>query len=144
MSVFVDTGVFYAHHDEDAPRHGTARAVFDELLGGEYGRLVTNDYVLDEAVTLTRQRTGSFTASKTIADRILGRGEFPSVVECEQVSERVVSHGLAVYEQYDDHDLSFTDAVVVATCESAGIDRVCSFDDDFDGIVDRLDPTTVD
>jgi predicted nucleic acid-binding protein len=143
MSVFVDTGVFYAHHDEDAPRHDAARSAFQELLGGEYGRLVTNDYVLDEAVTLTRKRTGEFTASKTIADRILGRDGFPAVVECQQVSRRVFSDGLAVYERYDDHDLSFTDAVIVATCEAEGIDRVCTFDDDFDGIVDRIDPAAV-
>jgi len=143
MSVFVDTGVFYAHHDEDAPRHEAARTAFDELLSGEYGPLYTNDYVLDEVVTLTRKRTGSFAASKTIADRILGRGAFPTVVDVQYVTRPVVTAALDVYERYDDHDLSFTDGVVVATCETAGIDRVCSFDDDFGGVVDRLDPAAV-
>jgi predicted nucleic acid-binding protein len=140
VSVFVDTGVYYAHHDEDAPRHETARAAVDELLDGRYGRLYTSDYVLDEAVTLTRNRTGRFGATKVIVDRILGRDAFPTVVEVLYASRPVVTDGLAVYERDDDHDLSFTDAVVVATREADGVDQVCTFGDDFGGVVDRLDP----
>jgi predicted nucleic acid-binding protein len=57
MSVLVDTGVFFAHHDRDAERHEAAVGAFDELLDGEYGQPYTNDYVLDETVALTRTRT---------------------------------------------------------------------------------------
>ena len=38
MSVFVDTGVFFAHHDTDAARHEAAVAAFDDLLDGAYGQ----------------------------------------------------------------------------------------------------------
>lgn len=62
MSVFVDTGVFYAHHDTDAERHDAAVAAFDALLDGTYGQRYTSEYILDEAVTLTRARTDSFEA----------------------------------------------------------------------------------
>ena len=34
MSVFVDTGVFYAHHDTDAERHEAAVEAFDRVLEG--------------------------------------------------------------------------------------------------------------
>jgi predicted nucleic acid-binding protein len=68
MSVLVDTGVFFAHHDTDAERH-------------------------DAAV-----------------------------------------------DAVDDHGLSFTDATLVAQSESRGIDAVLSFDADFDGLVDRIEP----
>jgi len=72
MSVFVDTGVFFAHHDTDAARHDHAVDAFDALFDGEYGQPYTNDYILDETVTLTRARTGSFEAANTVASRILG------------------------------------------------------------------------
>lgn len=39
MSVFVDTGVFYAHHDTDAERHEAAVEAFDRVLDGAYGQL---------------------------------------------------------------------------------------------------------
>jgi len=140
MSVLVDTGVFFAHHDTDAERHEAAVDAVDELLDGAYGQPYTNDYVLDETVTLTRTRTGSFGAANTVAKRILGDGSFPQVVETLHVEPDDVRASLAVFRRYDDHDLSFTDATLVAQCESRGIDAVLSFDADFDGLVDRIEP----
>jgi hypothetical protein len=140
MSVLVDTGVFFAHHDRDAEHHDAAVDAFDELLDGEYGQPYTNDYVLDETVTLTRTRTGSFEAADAVARRILGEGSFPPVVEMLHVEPDDVRASLGVFRRYDDHDLSFTDATVVAQCESRGIDAVLTFDADFDGVVDRIEP----
>ena len=140
MSVFVDTGVFFAHHDTDAARHDRAVDAFDALLDGEYGQPYTNDYVFDETVTLTRTRTGSFEAADTVASRILGEGPFPRVFELLHVQPDDVHASVETFRRYEDHDLSFTDASIVALCESRGIDAVLSFDADFDGIVDRIEP----
>jgi Predicted nucleic acid-binding protein, contains PIN domain len=141
VSVFVDTGVFYAHHDADAARHADAAAAFDEVLGGVHGQPYTSDYVFDETVTLTRRRTNSFDAADTIAKRILGEGQFPDVMEILDVDLEVRRSALDTFRRYDDHDLSFTDTTTVALCEERGIDAVLTFDDDFDGIVDRVVPT---
>jgi len=140
MSVFVDTGVFFAHHDTDAARHDHAVDAFDALLDGEYGQPYTNDYVFDETVTLTRARTGSFEAANTVASRILGEEPFPRVFELLHVQPDDVHASLEAFRRYDDHDLSFTDASIVALCESHGIDAVLSFDTDFDGLIDRIEP----
>ena len=140
MSVFVDTGVFFAHHDTDADRHDQAVDAFDELLDGTYGQPYTNDYVFDETVTLTRVRTGSFEAADTVAGRILGEEPFPQVFEMIHVGPDDIRASLETFRRYDDHDLSFTDATIVALCESRGIDAVLSFDTDFDGLVDRIEP----
>ncbi|WP_324759311.1 hypothetical protein [Haloarcula montana] len=50
---------------------------------------------------------------------------------------------MSAHEPYADHGLSFTDAMTVVMVEQHDIDAVLSFDDDFDGIVDRLEPTAV-
>jgi predicted nucleic acid-binding protein len=144
VTVFVDTGVFYAHHDEDAERHDTAVAAFDALLDGAYGQPYTSDYVLDETVTLTRVRTGSFDAADTVARRILGDDPFPEVFTVLDVGSDHRAEALAAFRRFEDHDLSFTDAATVALCEAYGIDSVLSFDDDFDGLVDRAVPGDVD
>jgi hypothetical protein len=140
MSVFVDTGVFFAHHDTDAARHDHAIDAFDALLDGEYGQPYTNDYILDETVMLTRTRTGSFEAANIVASRILGEEPFPHVFELLHVQPDDVQASLEVFRRYDDHDLSFTDASIIALCESRGIDAVLSFDTDFDGLIDRIEP----
>jgi len=140
MSVFVDTGVFFAHHDTDAAQHDQALNAFNELLNGAYGQPYTNDYVLDEVVTLTRARTRSFEAANTVANRILGEDPFPRVFELLYIHPDDVQASLETFRQYDDHDLSFTDASIIALCEARGIDAVLSFDTDFDGLIDRIEP----
>jgi len=139
MSVFIDTGVFYAHHDTDAERQNTAVGLVDAILGEEYGQPYTSDYVLDEAVTLTRARTDSVTDAETIANRIRGNDPYPQIVEMIYTTPESVSAGLETFRRYDDHDLSFTDAMSIATCEKRDIDTIASFDSDFDGIVERVD-----
>lgn len=139
MSVFVDTGVFYAHHDRSASRHDEANALIGAILDGNFGQPYTSDYVYDETVTLTRRRTESFEAAKTVGERILGRGRFPEIFETVVVNERLFRESVEVFERYDDQELSFTDATTVALCEDRNVDSVASFDDDFDGLLERVD-----
>jgi len=140
MSVLIDTGVFYAHADTDATRHGRARATLDRLMDGTYGQPYTSDYIYDETVTLTLERTGQFSHARRVGRRIRGEGEYPTFVRIEHVTSRLFEAAVDVFERYEDQDLSFTDATTVALLEDRGIDAVVSFDDDFDGIVDRIDP----
>jgi len=46
-------------------------------------------------------------------------------------------------DAYDSRELSFTDATTVALGERHDIDCVLRFDDDFDGVVNRVDPTAI-
>ncbi|MFB6157256.1 MAG: type II toxin-antitoxin system VapC family toxin [Haloferacaceae archaeon] len=144
MSVFVDTGVFYAHHDTDASRHETGTAALNGVLrAAEYGRVMTSDYVHDEVVTLTRRRTGSVADAIEVGRRIRGDG-YPDAIELLHSSRGLFEHAVDVYERYGDQELSFTDAMTVAMTEHHDIDAVLSFDDDFDGLTDRLAPESVD
>lgn len=143
MSVFVDTGLFYAVQGTETTRHETARAALSMVMEGSYGRAVTTNYVVEEAATLVRSRSGDFAQAKRVIDRILGRGDYPDVFELHHVDPSLFRRGIETFERYSDHDLSLTDATTIALVESADIDHVLAFDDDFDGIVDRLDPATL-
>jgi hypothetical protein len=143
MSVFVDTGVFYAHHDTDATRHDTAvDALTAVLRSPEYGHVMTSDYVYDEVVTLTHRRTGDVAAGVEVGRRLRGDG-YPDAVELLYTSSPQFDDAVEIYEQYTDQELSFTDAVTVALVDHHDIDAVLSFDDDFDGVTDRLVPASV-
>jgi len=143
MSVFVDTGVFYAHHDVDATRHDIAVQALTQLLqSSEYGRVFTSDYIYDETVTLTYRRTGTVDDAITVGRRIRGDG-YPDAIELLYSSPQLFSKAVSVYERYTEHGFSFTDAMTVTMVQCHDIDAVLSFDDDFDGVIDRLDPGTV-
>jgi len=143
MTVLVDTGVLYADHDTDATRHETASAALDVIYDGEFGLPYVSDYVYDEAVTLTLTRSGSFPAAKRLGERLRGVDPYPQAYELLHVSAAVFADAVDVFERYDDQALSFTDATSVALSERHDVDYVVSFDDDFDGLVRRLDPGAI-
>jgi len=143
MTVLVDTGVLYAEHDTDATRHEATSDALDAVYDGQFGHPYISDYVYDEAVTLTLKRGQSYAAAKRLGKRLRGAASFPDVYEILHLSPGVFTDAVDVFERYDDQRLSFTDATTVAFAETHDIDTVLSFDDDFDGIVDRTDPATV-
>jgi len=143
MTVLIDTGVLYADHDTDASRHEAARRALEAVYDGQFGQPYVSDYIFDEAVTLTQRRVGAFGPAKQLGDRIRGVDSYPQVYELLWVSAAVFSDAVDVFEQYDDQELSFTDATTVALVERHDVDSVLSFDDDFDGIVSRTDPSTL-
>lgn len=141
MTVLVDTGVLYADHDSDASRHEAGRGAIDAVLRGEYGQPFVSEYVYDETVTLTRRRTGSFEAARTIGRRIRAAEDYPRAFDLVHLTESDFEAAVRTFERYDDQSLSFTDATSIALVERRDIDGVLSFDDDFDGLVTRFDPT---
>jgi len=143
MTVLVDTGVLYADHDTDAARHETATEALESVYDGEFGLPYVSDYIYDEAVTLTLKRGGSFSAAKQLGERLRGADPFPRTYEMLHVSAAVFADAVEVFERDDDRSLSFTDATTIALVERHHIDCVMSFDDDFDGLVDRADPAIV-
>lgn len=140
MSVFLDTGLFYALQGSRTSRHDAARRALGAVLDGPYGRVVTSDYVLDEAVTLVRSQTGDFDQAMRILDRVLGRNGFPAAIDLQYVDRNRFERAVDVFGRDDDQALSFTDASTVAIVRDESIDSVLAFDDDFDGLVNRHDP----
>lgn len=143
MTVLVDTGVLSADHDRDATRHAAASDALEAVYDGAFGQPYVSDYVFDEAVTLTRRRTGSFDAARRLGDRLRGQGDYPRVYEFLHVTPAVFADAITAFERYDDQDLSFTDATSIALVDCHDLDRILSFDDDFDGTAERLDPGDV-
>ena len=139
MSLVVDTGVLYAQHDSDASRHESAQTAMEAVARGAYGRPSITDHIYDETVTLTHARTGRHSDAQLVGEQLRERDLFRLLVTDRASFEAAVD----VFERYDDHGLSFTDATTIALVDERDIDHVLSFDDDFDGIVDRIDPREV-
>jgi len=57
MAIFIDTGVFVAARNKSDSNHGRARELLKSALSGDFGRILTSDYIMDESVTLALVRT---------------------------------------------------------------------------------------
>jgi len=101
MSVFVDTGVFYADHDRGASRHEVADEAVDAIYRGELGQPFTSDYVYDETVTLTLKRSGRFEVARSIGERIRGEKDFVDTFSLLHRRYEADAPTLAVGEEAD-------------------------------------------
>jgi predicted nucleic acid-binding protein len=119
---FVDTSGWYAWLVSDDPDHSRATA----WMGSRRGRLVTTDYVLDEALTLLRARKEENRAKE------LGQGVLAETcaaliwVEPEDVQE-----AWQVFQRFRDKDWSFTDCVSRVVMMRLKIKEAFAFDDHF-------------
>nr|WP_256474725.1 PIN domain-containing protein [Haloplanus sp. GDY1] len=107
------------------------------------GHLYLSEYVFDEVITVTRKWTGSFAVAKRLSGRLRGQDEYPHVLELLYLSPAIFADAIGVFEQDTDQELSFIDVTTVAVANQHRIDQILSFDDDFDGVVQRLDPPSV-
>lgn len=139
MSVFIDTGVFYAQMDRKAKGHAASQSALERILEGSHGRPCTSDYVVDEVYTLVQARTHRADLARAAIDRILEGPQGPSF-DLLRVREPTFDAARDVLSRYEDHELSFTDATIVALTDEHALDKVLSFDEGFDGILTRISP----
>jgi len=137
MSVFVDTGVFIAFHNNKDANHSRALELMRAIVNGELGVAYTSDYVFDEAVTAALVRTRRPENALAVGKMILGEITTPFLAIL-RVGEETFKEAWRLFSQYAGRGLSFTDCSSITLMRTKGIESIVSFDTDFDGIVPRI------
>jgi len=102
-AVFADASFFFALAAKRDVAHPSAVAEFGTLLRKQR-RIVTTDYVVDEALTLTKARTNA-----AVAVALLDRIERSEAIDVEMVSVSRLDLAKAFFRKHADHEYSFTD-----------------------------------
>ena len=124
--IFIDTSAFLALEDESDEHHQEAiRFRERELHAGSY-EVVTTSYVLDETLTLIRNRLG-IQASIDFSRKI----RTSRIVRRISVSSETEEKALDLFERYDDKNFSFTDCVSFVVMQDLGIQDAFTFDNHF-------------
>jgi hypothetical protein len=134
MAVFIDTGVFLALRNADDESHGRSKELMKNALKGEYGRILTSDYVIDEAVTTTLARTRRHEFAMDIGKYIM---ESPRIIKLWTTRE-IFEASWEKFKQLKDRRISFTGCTSLAHIENSNIKQIISFDSGFDGLIQRL------
>ncbi|OGS49676.1 MAG: hypothetical protein A3K65_09635 [Euryarchaeota archaeon RBG_16_68_12] len=124
--IFVDTSAWYALMDAEDPHHREARSFHADLGRGRFGRLVTSDYVLDEAYTLLRLRASLDYVRRL--DHLLGRSR--SLVQL-WIGEEDFRRALQLMLEREDKVWSFTDCTSFVVMESMGVRDAFTFDSNY-------------
>jgi len=134
MAVFIDTNIFVALRNADDELHIRSKELMRRALKGEYGRIYTSDYVLDEAVTTALIRTKRHDLALDLGRYII---ESPRITRL-WVSEDSFNVAWEKFKAFADRPMSFTDCASLALMEKNRIKQMMSFDSGFDGVVQRI------
>ncbi|MGC2289001.1 MAG: PIN domain-containing protein [Thermoplasmata archaeon] len=124
--IFIDASAWIALLDQRDGFHAQARAFQQELVRGTHGRLVTTDYVLNEAVSYLRQHGSA---------RLVG--EFRTIVTESESLQVVWTTPDRFWSAWDtllghpDKRWSLTDCLSFVTMQALGIRLAFGFDSDF-------------
>jgi len=134
MAVFIDTSVFVALRNADDELHIKSKELVRRALKGEFGRICTSDYVIDEATTTALARTKRHDLALDIGRYII---DSPRITKL-RVSEDSFSMAWEKFKGFADRPMSFTDCTSLALMERNHIKEIMSFDTGFDGLVERI------
>lgn len=125
-NIFVDTGAWYALKNKNDPNHLAAYRFF-EILPAAGMVCYTSDYVIDEAITLTRARLKDHHVAATLAEELLSE----QAARVIYVAPLYLPRALEIYKKYSDQSFSFTDCTSFAIMESLNIKEALAFDHHF-------------
>ena len=134
MAIFVDTGIFVALHNADDEFHQKSKELMKQALKGDFGRIFTSDYVIDEAITTALVRTKKHDLAQDLGRFII---ESPRITKL-WVGEDSFELAWKKFSVFKDKPLSFTDCTSLAIIEAKGIKQIMSFDGGFDGLITRI------
>ena len=132
--IFVDASGWIALHNRRDERHAAAVAAFRTLTNTSV-RLVTSDYVVDEALTHIRAWSGHAEAVR-FGD-LVRRHPF---VEWVHIDPELWSAAWDIFVRYDDKSFSFTDCTSFAIMRRHTLRDAFAFDADFVQMGFRLWP----
>ena len=134
MAAFVDTGIFVALRNADDEFHERSEDLMRRALKGEFGRIYTSDYVIDEAVTTALVRTRRHDLAVDVAKYVI---ESPRVMKL-WVTKDSFDAAWGTFKMLKDRPISFTDCVSLALIKKNNVKQIMSFDSGFDGLIPRI------
>lgn len=134
MTVFVDTGIFVALRNADDDYHERSKGLMRRALEGEFGRIYTSDYVVDEAVTTALVRTRRHDLAVDIGEYII---ESPRITKLT-INKEAFESAWETFKTLKDHPMSFTDCASLALIKTNNIKQIMSFDSGFNGLIPRI------
>jgi predicted nucleic acid-binding protein len=127
--LFVDTWGWLALRDKGDRKHKPAVAAFEEALK-QRERIVTTDYVLDEAFTLFFRRLAIHKAKESL-EFLMAATEDGSVL-LAPVSAARFREAIKLRLKYKDKpEISFTDFTSMVVMQESGVKRVLTEDGHF-------------
>jgi len=127
-ALFLDTSALFAHFHPEVAEHDSVTAFFERVGANEipYRPLYTSTYVLDELATLLLSK-----GTHECATTALSRTTESESIDVLPEADDEFAEARARFQQYDDHEISFTDHLSAVQMRERDVDHVLAYDGDF-------------
>jgi predicted nucleic acid-binding protein len=136
--IILDSGFLYAYINKDDPRHTLTAKLMKKTLKGEYGKLILTNYIIDEALTLARVRTGRCECGEAIQSFQKTKKDNSELFFIIIINKKIIDLTEEYYKTYCEQGLSFTDCSILACMKEYEIDYLASYDKGFKGKVNLI------
>ena len=124
--IFFDSGAWIALSVPNDRNAKAAHQVYAQTARGAHGRIVTTDFVLDEAATFVRMATDVTTAAL-----LLRQVTSAPQVTVVWIDSQHFEDALEEFEHHGDKRWSFTDCTSFVVMRDLGIKKAFTFDRNF-------------
>jgi len=127
LKVFIDAGPFIAISNKDDPDHKDALKQFAKIAKTK-GIFFTSDYVLDEVLSFATRKTKN-------PDIVLGADRLiqeSANIRLLKVDEEILTNSKIFLKRYPSMLLSLTDWTSLTLARKYAIEKIYSYDSDFD------------
>ena len=125
--IFLDTSFLVAYIVDKDTNHEKAVSLMKEIVEGEHGSAITSEYVFDETVTVVLVRSKSLESAVKTGDLI--KESIPVL----DVGNNVFEASWKRFRNQKNTKFSFTDCTILEMVESNHLDKLATFDREFEG-----------
>ena len=125
--IFLDTSFLVAYIVDKDTNHEKAVSLMKEIVEGEHGSAITSEYVFDETVTVVLVRSKSLESAVKTGDII--KESIPVL----DVGNNVFEASWKRFRNQKNTKFSFTDCTILEMVESNHLDKLATFDREFEG-----------
>lgn len=128
--IILDSSFLVSVEVETDQNHERAVEIRNKIIKGDFGELFISDYIFDETVTVTFNKTKDLNKAVEVGEILMG------LTEILKVEEKTLEETWKIFKNQKKTMFSFTDCTILALMQEKGIKNLATFDEDFDKIED--------
>lgn len=126
--IFLDSSFLVAWEVDKDQNYEKASKIGYQIIAGEFGDLVIFDYIFDETITVTFQKTKNLEKAVSVGVSL------KETIEIIYVEEGIFEEAFEIFKSQKGTKFSFTDCTILALMKWYGIKNIATFDEDFEDV----------
>lgn len=123
--IFIDTSVLVSFEVETDQNHESAVELMNNINEGKFGEAIISDYIFDEIVTITLNK------SKSLQNAVLIGSSLKSSTRIHKIDKELFEKSWEIFKGQKNTKFSFTDCSILAIMEKERIENLATFDKEF-------------